>query len=232
MVVRADYRDLLVLAMNPHTVSIRDMLFGDRPLAAWPSDTSNIDPRQPWALFVNARNSMSAGDQASAVAAWQRVLSTPDLESRHYLQAWYFLRSVGYEPPPSECKVLLGIVVEVAMPEGTDLLAAYADHTARYYNFSGSGVVWDGPDTSLDVVIDHLLDAGRNVVTMIGPWEGERLPPPPHGELRLSFLTPSGLHFGQGAIDTMAADPLAGPVFHNAAVLMQQLIQKAESNTR
>jgi hypothetical protein len=31
------------------------------------------------------------------------------------------------------------------MPSEVDLLAAYADRTARYYNFSGASVVWDHP---------------------------------------------------------------------------------------
>lgn len=60
------------------------------------------------------------------------------------------------------------------MPEGLDLLAAYSDHSARYYNYSGAGVVWEHPDTSLDSPIDELLAAARQVVEMIGPWQGAR----------------------------------------------------------
>jgi hypothetical protein len=38
------------------------------------------------------------------------------------------------EPPPQEsAKQVLGMVVEMALPEGLDLLAVYADGSVRYY---------------------------------------------------------------------------------------------------
>lgn len=84
------------------------------------------------------------------------------------------------------------------MAEGLDLLAAYQGHHARYYNFSGRGVVWERPDDRLDAVIDEVLAAGASIVEHIGPCEGERPEPPAGGDARLSMLTPGGLYFGQG----------------------------------
>lgn len=207
-------------------ISIRDMLFGDMPLDQWPQGGSASDA-QPWGRFVSAREHLAAGRQADAIAQWRQILEQPDLEPRCYLQAWHFLRAQAQQPPPEVAKQLLGIVVEVAMPGGLDLLAAYPDHSARYYNYSGAGVIWEHPDASLDPIIDQVLDAGREIVAKIGPWEKDRPGPPPNGSVRLCFLTPSGLHFGQGPMEVIARDPMGGGMLQVATGLMQSLIGKS-----
>ena len=213
-------------APEPPRVELRDTLFGDLPLSHWPSDPSSADG-EPWDSFVAARRGFESNDTAAAIAALRRALSTPGLESRHYLQAWHHLRAAGQQPSPDEAKRLYGVVVEVAMPDGLDLLAAYEDGTARYYNYTGAGVVWDRPNASLDAAVNALLEAGRALVTQIGPWEGERPPAPAGDEVRVSLLTPSGLHFGQGPFDSLASDRLGGPVIAAATRLMQELIAKS-----
>jgi hypothetical protein len=42
---------------------------------------------------------MARGDTKDAVAALAAVTVMPGLESRHYLQAWHFLRGLGQQPP-------------------------------------------------------------------------------------------------------------------------------------
>ena len=118
------------------------------------------------------------------------------------------------------------------MQDGLDLVAAYSDHSARYYNFSGAGVVWDHPDTSLDADIDRLISAGAVVVQQIGPWDGPRPAPPPKNQVRLSFLTPGGLCFGQGPFQDLAADPKGGAVIAAATDLMRALMAKSQKPTR
>lgn len=212
-------------APNP----IRETLFGDMPLENWPS-ASTAAEEFPWSKFVEARANIADGRAEAAVAYWREILEHPGLEPRHYLQAWNFLRQYGQQPPPETAKLLLGVIVEVAMPEGLDLLAAYSDHSARYYNSSGAGVVWDHPDDSLNSKIDALFTESRQVVANIGPWEGQRPPAPPRGQARLSFLTPGGLCFGQGPMDALSRDALAGDVLNAATILMKALISKTEKS--
>jgi hypothetical protein len=131
---------------------------------------------------------------------------------------------------PAQGKHCVGVVVEVGMQEGLDLLAAYDDYTARYYNFSGSGVVWEHPDTSLDLVIDELLANGQAISDHTGTWEGKRPGPAAAGAVRINVLTPGGLHFGEGSMDALSRDALAGPAIATATVLMQQLIAKVPKN--
>jgi hypothetical protein len=45
--------------------------------------------------------------------------------------------------------------------------------------------------------------------------------------VRINFLTPSGLHFGQAPYQQLASDGLGGPVLAAAVRLMQALIGKS-----
>jgi hypothetical protein len=206
---------------------IRDVLFGDLPMSQWPSDATLSDA-EPWRSFAKARDHFTAGRTLEAVSLFQRVLAMPGLESRHYVQAWQFLREAGYHPDNTVAKDVLGVIVEVALDEGLDIVVTYADGTARYFNHSGAAVVWDCPDDSLHEPIESLLHAGRVVVEQIGPWEGSRPNPPLSGQVGLNILTPSGLHFGLGQFEDLAGDELGGPIISAATHLMQRLIARTE----
>lgn len=206
--------------------TIRDTLFGDMPLSAW-AGLERVHRGEPWASFSRAKASLDSGRDQQAVEELKNITRTAGLESRHYLQAWHFLRQLGVAPPDSHAKEVYGVVVEVGLEEGLDIVAAYADHRARYFNYSGAGVIWEHPESSLDPVIDALLGAAERIVDHIGPWEGARPAAPASGEARVNILTPSGLHFGQGPYEVLAADEMAGPVLRAALALMQALIDRS-----
>jgi hypothetical protein len=210
---------------DPEPPRIRDLLFGDLPASEWPRGFST---GQPWCSFVEARNHREAGETDEAVRLLRGILAMPALESRHYLQAWHFLRALGIEPSDEEGKRLYGVVVEVGLEQGLDIVAAYADRSARYFNYSGAAEIWERPDDRLDRTIDELLEEGGRVVAQIGPWEGERPSAPAAGQVRITMLTPSGLHFGQGEFEVLAGDPLGGPVISSAMKLMMALIEHSE----
>jgi len=155
----------------------------------------------------------------------------PQMESRIVLQAWHVLRSLGVEPPEQLAKKVLGVVVEIGMPKGTDLVAGYSDHSARYWNFSGAGVVWEHPNNTLDSLIDDLLSKGSSLVQRIGPWKEPRRGAPQNGIARLNFLTPSGLHFGEGPMNAIAADPKGGLVLTSAFQLMKALMNLGKQHS-
>lgn len=205
-------------------IDARDLLFGDLPLSEWPKDPTLT--MEPWVSFIQARQHVESRQNTQAIAALQKITEMPGLESRHYLQAWHFLRSLGVNPPADKAKTVYGVVVEVGMEKGADLLAAYLDHTARYLNYSGSGVIWEHPDDSLDVEMDALLKAGQDVANKIGPWEEPRPPAPTNGNVRLNMLTPSGLHFGYGGFDVLNNEPMGRALISPATQLMQKLTSK------
>jgi hypothetical protein len=195
-------------------------LFGDQSLdqviAAEPETA--VSP-----LFEKAKVYLERGDKREAIKALEELAQTRDIESRYRLQAWHFLRESGGRPPSHLEREVVGVVVEVGMDSGHDLLAVYADKTAHYYNYSGAGVVWERPDSSLDKPIEAVLKTAKSIVQGIGPWEGARRPPPPPGHVRLNILTPSGLYFGEGPFDDLDRDPHARPLIHAALDLMRRL---------
>jgi hypothetical protein len=206
------------------SIEIRDTLFGDLPISEWPSNASLT--MEPWISFVQVRGDLDKRERDSAITVLKKITDMQGLESRHYLQAWHFLRQLGVTPPAEKAKIVYGVVVEVAVQGGADLVAAYTDHTARYLHHTGGGVIWEHPDSSLDAEIDALLKAGQAIANVIGPWEQERPPAPQGGNVRLNMLTPSGLHFGYGAFKSLYEEPMGRSILDPATQLMQGLIAK------
>ena len=205
-------------------ITIRDTLFGDLPFSEWPRDPNVTS--EPWFSFVNARKILESGDNNSAIAILKKITELPNLESRHYLQAWHFLRQLGVNPPEDKAKIVYGVVVEVGMQNGADIVAAYTDGTARYLHHLGGGEIWERPDSSLDNQIQALLAAGQKVAQYIGPWEHERPEAPGADNVRLNMLTPSGLHFGYGGFKTLSEDPMGNAILSPATLLLQGLTSK------
>jgi hypothetical protein len=216
--------DFLKSKKVPQPLEIRDTLFGDMPMSRFLTISSEAFAMEPWASFLGAKQHIDSGEPKAAVEALRRILGMPQFESRHYLQAWHFLRELGIDSPKEEEEILLGVVVEVGMEKGLDLVAAYPDHHARYYNFSGAGVVWERPSDLLDTAIDDLLRVGMATAHGVGVWKEGRPPAPATGQARINLLTPGGLRFGQGPLDALSKDRLGGPVLTSAFRLMQALI--------
>lgn len=214
----------------PESPAIRELLFGDVPVLEWPRPDAPNRLDQPWSLFATAQDAYRRQDNAAAIAALQQVVETPKLESRQYLQAWHFLRLLGVAPPPAEARRVLGVVVEVSLPEGLDMVVAYADYSARYFNHSGAGIVWEMGTDLADAPIQNLLAAGQTVADVIGPWLEARRAAPPTGHVRINSLTASGLYFGEGPFNTLFDDPLAHPVIAGGLALMQALMAYQAAN--
>jgi hypothetical protein len=208
---------------------VRDGLFCDVPLDAY---SANASEKEPWGSFVRARTALAGSDVDGACAALIEITRMQDVESRHHLQAWRFLRELGRAPGRDIEKQVLGVVVEVGMEGGLDLLAAYADRTVRYYNYSGAAAVWERPNDSLDGAVDAVLEAARSTVAHIGPWEGPRRPSPPRGIVRLNMLTPMGLCFGEGPFELLDRDPLGRPLLQAATSLMRRLTDSTRGSSR
>lgn len=143
-----------------------------------------------WVLLIGqpAIECLLASDKQAAIAKLKAILANSGLESRHDLEAWTALRNLGVKPTAVEGSQVLGVVVEVGMPGGTDVLAAYADGSACYNNFSGSGVVWERPNTSLDAVTKALLTRAEGIRDSAAPLTGPR--PGPHSPPRRRVSSP------------------------------------------
>lgn len=224
---------MLVSMSNPNqpnasavSLAMRDTLFGDMPMQSWPQGFNPaVANAEPWTSFIKARDAIAGKRVEEAITHWLKIADTPGLEPRHYLQAWHFLREYGKQPSIDRAKQLLGVVLEVPVEGGLDLLAAYPNRHARYYNYSGAGVVWEHPNNTMDQAIDALLAGGQQILNNIGPWNKPRPGPPPAGQVRLNLLAPSGLHFGQASFETLSSDPLARPAIGAAIALLKALTE-------
>lgn len=150
-------------------------------------------------------------------------------ESRTRILVWNELRRLGVEVPEELRKKVLGVVFEVGVNGGMDYLAAYADHRARYYNFSGKVVLLEDDEKELGDLIDQLLEAGQAVTVRLGLWENARRRGVAQDMVRMTFLTPAGIYFGEGQLAVMMQDALGQPVLTQGIELMTALIARADS---
>ncbi|MBM4261767.1 MAG: hypothetical protein FJ145_10080 [Deltaproteobacteria bacterium] len=173
-----------------------------------------------------------------ATLAWQDVLFNPAAqesqirsladdageESRIRLLAYNLLRAQGHAVP---ARTILGLVVEVALPGGLDVLAAYADRRVRYINHSGKVAVFEGAPPELAAKAKEAVEFAQVAVNQIGPWDMPRLPAPKPGNVRLTFLVSDGLYFGEGPFAVMQDEPMAAPIIQKASELLQLIVNAA-----
>lgn len=144
------------------------------------------------------------------------------LETRHQLLAYHLLKAKG---TPAKQRVLGGVIIEVAMENGLDVLAAFNDGTARYINYTGKLLIWETQTQESNQLITQLFNDSINVVNRIGPWDGDRRQAPVNGAVRLSFLVSGDLYFGEGPFEVLQRDAMGGPVINSATMLMTYLTQ-------
>ncbi len=203
--------------------ALRYHLVGNAQINEWPQgDADGL----PWALFVEARRKLMAKDNAGAEKVYRQIVETPGLESRHYLQAWLFMRYLlKIQPPVEIAKKVYGVTVEVCTPTGVMLVAGYEDHHARSLHSSGGGVFWEKPDNSLNDKIDALIQAGQSAVNAIPLVLVDMMPNPPKQMdfILICIATPNGLYHGLGNGDFMSKDAYAGPIVSASTDLLQSL---------
>ena len=136
--------------------------------------------------------------------------------------AYNLLREKGESVTPG---ILLGVVVEVALEEGRDVLAAFSDGSVRYINRTESLGFFEGNPRQIEEQVQMLLEVSQSFVQEIGPWTEPRLPPPPAGEVRITFLVSDGLYFGEGPYDLLRNGEMGWLVITAAEALLQAVVQ-------
>jgi len=198
---------------NEAISKIYDLLFCDKP-ELFRTD-GDVPDEYPW----NELFGLDPSDETL-----QKIIEDEGVESRLKLIASNMLIARG---KPAAGLRIFGVIVEVGMDEGLDVLAAYEDGTARYLNYSEKLIIWETKSPRSDELISELFRSAETLVEQIGPWEGDRHPPPTAGNARLSFLVSDGLYFGEGPFNALHNDPLGGRVIDGAVKLMTFLIENA-----
>lgn len=178
-------------------------------------------------LFKNENSTKREGLWATLLAekldkvALRKIAEDENNEGRVRALAYNRLRIAGEKVPP---KKLLGIIVEVPLQQGLDVLAAFSEGGVRYLNQSGKVVIFEGQGNPVEGLAKDLVSASQPVVNQIGPWEKQRLPPPKVGDVRMTFLVSDGLYFGEGTFGILQQDRMAGPVLSKATQLLQRAV--------
>jgi hypothetical protein len=197
---------------NPAVDEIYELLFGD-DLSPYRSSQKQ-NPVYPWTMLL-----AEPPDRDALFA----IIQSGETESRVKLLANLIFRQQGWPVPVRE---LLGVIVELGLEGGLDVLASYRDGTARYINYTGHMIIWESPDDASNQLTNTLFREAEKIVSQIGPWHKPRRPFPAKDMLRISFLMSDGLYFGEGPINTMFNDPFAAPALSAATGLMQFLTSK------
>ncbi|GAB3342985.1 hypothetical protein GCM10027299_58290 [Larkinella ripae] len=150
----------------------------------------------------------------------QHIAADDELETRAKLLACHRLRTNGQ---PVLKRELLAVIIELGLEDGLDVLASYQDGTARYLNQSEKVLIWETATADSNALTNNLFQDSISIVSKIGPWNGARRPHPATDVVRISFLVSDGLYFGEGPINMLFNDALAGPALRSATELMQYL---------
>jgi hypothetical protein len=170
----------------------------------------------PWDILL---------DDSPGESDLKKIINDHELESRIKLLAYHILSTQGKKQADN---ILLGVVVELGLEEGLDVLAAYRDGAARYINYTGHIMIWDTHTVESMAITQQLFASSEKIVSQIGPWNKPRRVFPGKGDLRISFLVSDGLYFGEGPINTLFKDPLAAPALTAATSMLQYITAKAK----
>ncbi len=71
--------------------------------------------------------------------------------------------------------------------------------------------------------MDRLLEAGHAAAMRLGLWESPRRRGVAQDMVRMTFLTPAGIYFGEGPMSAMMQDEIGQAVFSRGVELMTAL---------
>jgi hypothetical protein len=164
--------------------------------------------------------------QAPTANAVRALAEDQGEESRVRALAYSWLRQHQLTVAP---RILLGVIVEVPLERGLDVLAAYQDGRVRYINQTGKIVIFEGAPPEVEAKVHELLAASQLAVDRSGPWDKPRRPPPSKENIRVSFVVSDGLYFGEGPFSVMEREPLSAPIVRRASELLRLVVDTAST---
>lgn len=188
-------------------------------------------------LFCDRLSLFKANHGGELTGPWKTIFDDPpdpealaaiandgNQESRVRMLAYNLLREGNGIVPKGE---LLGTIVEVHLTDGLDTLAVFADGGVRYINHSGKIAIVEGTPNPFQAEAEAVISASRTIVDAIGPWDKQRLPSPPTGNIRMTFLVSDGLYFGEGPFEVMQQESVAAPLISAATALLLKVVDRS-----
>lgn len=131
---------------------------------------------------------------------------------------YWFEEAAKPAPNTPDPRDVRGVILEVGLDVGVDVLAAFACGRARFLNHTGDISMWEGgPGATANLVTELLVRAEPIVQNAAAPHG--RLPAPEDGTVRISVFTGAGLHLAEGPMNQFADHA----VFDSGVALMNAL---------
>lgn len=162
--------------------------------------------------------------ETSNIPDLQKIIDDSASDVRLKVLSYNKQLAIGHKPNKKE---LLAVIVELGLDNGLDALASFNDGTARYINQTGKILIWETRDEKSNELTQDLFMKSQNILNQIGVWDQPRRPAPTKGNVRITFLVSDGLYFGEGPIDVLFNDPMAGPALTSATYLLKYLTEKS-----
>lgn len=166
------------------------------------------------------RSLFADGTEPKVVRA---IADDRDEESRVRMLAYNWLHENAQPVPPKET---LGVVIEVPLEQGLDVLAAYADGTVRYINHMGSISVYESHPAEIAAQAKEIVETAQGMVRQQPVGTRRRQAPPSLGDVRLTALVSDGLYVGQGAFEAIATGKQTAPVLQGAQKLLDLIVRQ------
>jgi tetratricopeptide (TPR) repeat protein len=185
-------------------------------------DKNLTNPLRTLAVAFAARQ---LGRDDEAVQHLRRLANTPTVDTRLRLWAYSALRSMGEQPEQEIADLVMGVVIEVSLPDknGVDVLAAYADGAVRYINYSGQTITREQGTGEIARLARDVIQTAQPLVLDFPP-EQQRLDVKPNN-IRISLLTCGGVRvLEDNATRIRQQGSVMSPIFEVGTTLLEELI--------
>jgi hypothetical protein len=202
-----------------------ELLFADQTLDDLVTSLDQeAAPDGAWIFLAEAAEHLRQGDIGRAAEVLLEVAGNPKMETRILLWSWAALRRLGVQPKSDESDDIKGVVIEVPMESGMDVLAAYADRSARYVNYSGRVIVWEIADVTISSIIRELLQSCEDLRRVVIPA--------PHADclehlIRVTLLTFKGNQVVATCMQSLDRSPIK-QVVSVGAELVANLVKRSQ----
>ena len=142
---------------EPHLNFLYNLLFCD-DIALFKNE-GNVKGEGPWPALLGEKVDLNA---------LRAIAEDETNEGRVRAIAFNRLRATGETVP---VKKLLGVIIEVPLQQGLDVLAAFSEGGVRYINQSGKVVIFEGGGHPAESVAKELIAVSQPLVNQCGPWE-------------------------------------------------------------
>lgn len=180
--------------------ALKNLLFADETIETFlrhtKPDSRDVN-EEPWRSFDLYIRHSKEGNAEEAKRNLRRVLTLPNVkETRMRLLVWAALRALGEQPPRDAADEVQGVVCELRTDAGVDMVAAYADGSARLLGVQGAFSIWDAPGTNkeMDDLVAALLKTLEPLVKRAPAVDRRALKDVETEHFRVSVLTLGGVH--------------------------------------